>query len=87
MKIRVLFCDKALEFAAVHCAPSWLERVLLRRHERDLMAVAVAGIHGETLWVDDTTMRRITDAAVITALNHARSRARQVTARDVVATD
>lgn len=76
MRIRIAFCDDALSLAAVHAKPSWLARLLQLRTERDFMVVAVAGINGAVLWVDDATGRRITNAAAIAALDRERAKTR-----------
>jgi len=74
MKISVTFLDAGLRLASLRVEATWWE-ALLGRRSGDELVIAVPALQGGTIWVRDSTGRRINDRRVVDELERQQARA------------
>lgn len=77
MTITVTFCDRALTLAAIHCEPSWLERLLLGAKTLNDLVIGRPAPGGSLLWIHESTGRRVRSRRIVDAIELARRRCEQ----------
>lgn len=71
MRISVTFLDEQLRRAALRIEPSWWRRWLLGAEETDEIILAVTGLNGGTIWIRDSSGRRIREQRIVDEIDHA----------------